>query len=158
MWPPSSPRDRAAFPPRRRCPGRPSDSRHVSGSPRHDLPGGRGRGLRSACAGVGGCRSDRAVRPRRRCAGDLVGVVKLSRRPNGHGRVCYALQEDCWDRGYATKAVEELIVFAFAAAGLDSLGAKHHPGNPMSGRVLEKAGFMRLGIKNGMAEYRLTLA
>ncbi|MFC7920832.1 GNAT family N-acetyltransferase [Streptomyces cinereoruber] len=91
-------------------------------------------------------------------AGDLVGVVKLGRRPNGHGRVSYVLREDCWGRGYATKAVEELVVFAFTTAGLDSLGAKHHPGNPVSGRVLEKAGFIRLGIQNGMVEYRLTLA
>ncbi|MFC7980086.1 GNAT family N-acetyltransferase [Streptomyces cinereoruber] len=91
-------------------------------------------------------------------AGDLVGVVKLGRRPGGHGRVSYVLREDCWGRGYATKAVEELVVFAFTTAGLDSLGAKHHPGNPVSGRVLEKAGFIRLGIQNGMVEYRLTLA
>ncbi|MFR9727295.1 GNAT family N-acetyltransferase [Streptomyces sp. MS19] len=90
-------------------------------------------------------------------AGDPVGVVKLGRRPNGHGRVSYVLREDCWGRGYATKAVEELVVFAFATAGLGSLGAKHHPGNPVSGQVLEKAGFIRLGIQNGMVEYRLTL-
>lgn len=91
-------------------------------------------------------------------AGDLVGVVKLGRRPNGHGRVSYVLREDCWGRGYATKAVAELVVSAFATAGFDSLGAKHHPGNPASGRVLEKAGFIRLGVQNGMVEYRLTLA
>ncbi|MFB7346113.1 GNAT family N-acetyltransferase [Streptomyces hydrogenans] len=91
-------------------------------------------------------------------AGDLLGVVKLGRRPSGHGRVSYVLREDCWGRGYATKAVAELVVFAFTTAGLDSLGAKHHPGNPASGRVLEKAGFMRLGIQNRMVEYLLTFA
>ncbi|MGW3371715.1 GNAT family N-acetyltransferase [Streptomyces hydrogenans] len=88
-------------------------------------------------------------------AGDLVGVVKLGRRPDGHGRVSYVLREDCWDQGYATKALKELIVFASTAAGLDSLGAKHHPDNPASGRVLVKAGFTPLGIQDGMIEYQL---
>ncbi|MER8047111.1 GNAT family N-acetyltransferase [Streptomyces sp. NPDC094032] len=88
-------------------------------------------------------------------AGDLVGVVKLGRRPDGHGRVSYVLREDCWGQSYATKAVKELVVFAFTTAGLDSLGAKHHPDNPASGRVLAKVGFTRLGIQRGMIEYHL---
>ncbi|MEV6393767.1 GNAT family N-acetyltransferase [Streptomyces sp. NPDC051907] len=88
--------------------------------------------------------------------GDLVGVVKLGRRPGGHGRLSYVVRGDCWDRGYATSAVRDLVVFAFTTAGLESLGAKHHPGNPASGRVLTKAGFTRLGIRHGMIEYHLT--
>ncbi|MCG7523552.1 GNAT family N-acetyltransferase [Streptomyces sp. OfavH-34-F] len=88
-------------------------------------------------------------------AGDLVGVVKLGRRPGGHGRVSYVLREDSWGRGHATQAVRELVAFAFTAGGFDSLGAKHHPGNPASGRVLAKAGFTRLGTRNGMVEYRI---
>ncbi|MFI2757540.1 GNAT family N-acetyltransferase [Streptomyces echinatus] len=89
-------------------------------------------------------------------AGDLVGVVKLGRRPNAHGRVSYVLRQDTWGHGYATAAVQQLITFA-AAAGFDSLGAKHDPGNPASGRVLTKAGFRRLGVSGGMVEYRLAL-
>ncbi|MFD3790174.1 GNAT family N-acetyltransferase [Streptomyces cyaneofuscatus] len=88
-------------------------------------------------------------------AGNLVGITKLGHRPDGHGRVSYVLREDRWGRGYATRAVEELVTFAFTTVGLDSLGAKHHPGNPASGRVLEKAGFTRVGRVNGMIEYRL---
>lgn len=88
-------------------------------------------------------------------AGDLVGITKLGHRPDGHGRVSYALREDRWGQGHATRAVEELVTFAFTTVGLDSLGAKHHPGNPASGRVLEKAGFKRVGVVNGMIEYRL---
>ncbi|WP_267246156.1 GNAT family N-acetyltransferase [Streptomyces sp. PR69] len=89
--------------------------------------------------------------------GDVVGVVKLGRRPGGHGRVSYILREDCWGRGYATDAVQELVTFAFTTAGLSSLGAKHHPDNPASGRVLTKAGFTRLGTRNGMLEYHLPM-
>lgn len=88
-------------------------------------------------------------------AGDLVGVVKLGRRQGGHGRVGYVLREDRWGKGYATRALKELAVFAFATAGLESLGAKHQPDNPASGRVLTKAGFTRLGVQGGMVEYYL---
>ncbi|EFL15754.1 GNAT family N-acetyltransferase [Streptomyces sp. C] len=88
-------------------------------------------------------------------AGDLVGVVKLGRRPAGHGRVSYVLREDTWGRGYATAAVEQLAASAFTAAALDSLGAKHHPDNPASGRVLTKAGFTCLGADGGFVHYWL---
>ncbi|MER7310659.1 GNAT family N-acetyltransferase [Streptomyces halstedii] len=88
-------------------------------------------------------------------AGDLVGVVKLGRRPGGQGRVGYVLREDCWGRGYATQAVQQLITFAFVTVGLDSLGAKVHPDNVASGRVLEKAGFTPLGMRGRMITYRL---
>ncbi|MET9427017.1 GNAT family N-acetyltransferase [Streptomyces sp. NPDC003036] len=88
-------------------------------------------------------------------AGELIGVVKLGRRPNGHGRLGYVLREDCWGRGYATSAVQELVVFAFTSFGLESLGGKHHAENPASGRVLTKAGFTRLGIRDGMIAYHL---
>ncbi|NEA19998.1 GNAT family N-acetyltransferase [Streptomyces halstedii] len=88
-------------------------------------------------------------------AGDLVGVVKLGRRPGGQGQVSYVLREDCWGRGYATQAVQQLIAFAFGIAGLDSLGAKIHPDNVASGRVLEKAGFTPFGMRGHMITYRL---
>ncbi|NJP48401.1 GNAT family N-acetyltransferase [Actinacidiphila epipremni] len=88
-------------------------------------------------------------------AGDLLGLVKLGHRPGGHGRVGYVLRDDSWGRGYATAAVRELARFAFTNAGFLSLGAKHHPGNTASGRVLVKAGFTRLGIRDGMVEYML---
>ncbi|MFJ3877434.1 GNAT family N-acetyltransferase [Streptomyces sp. NPDC090077] len=89
--------------------------------------------------------------------GDLVGVVKLGRRPQGHGRVSYILREDVWGLGYATAAVLLLADFA-AAAGFASLGAKHHPGNPASGRVLAKAGFTGIGAQNDMIEYHRDLS
>ncbi|MFI5638308.1 GNAT family N-acetyltransferase [Streptomyces goshikiensis] len=88
-------------------------------------------------------------------AGDLVGVVKLGRRRGNHGRVSYVLREDCWGNGHATASVRELVTFACTTAGFASLGAKHHPDNPASGRVLAKAGFTCAGIKAGMVEYTL---
>lgn len=90
-------------------------------------------------------------------SGDLVGIVKLGRRPGGHGRVSYVVREDCWGLGYATNAVRQLLVFASTTAHLASMGAKHHPANPASGRVLTKAGFTRLGVQDGMIEYHRSL-
>ncbi|MEU8764901.1 GNAT family N-acetyltransferase [Streptomyces sp. NPDC048659] len=87
--------------------------------------------------------------------GDLVGLVKLDRRPGAHGRLSYVVREDRWGRGYATEAVRRLVSLAFGTAGLVSLGAGHHPGNPASGRVLAKAGFTRLGPRDGVVEYHL---
>lgn len=87
--------------------------------------------------------------------GPAIGIVKLGRRPNRHGRVSYILRDDCWGHGYATQAVRELIDFAFGTTHFGSLGARHHPDNHASGRVLIKAGFVRLGTQCGMAEYYL---
>ncbi|GAA2433208.1 hypothetical protein GCM10010433_37310 [Streptomyces pulveraceus] len=88
--------------------------------------------------------------------GDLmVGLVKLGRRSGRYGRVSYVLRDDCWGHGYATAAVRELADFAFTTARFRSLGAKHHPDNHASGRVLIKAGFTRLGTQQGMIEYCL---
>ena len=70
-----------------------------------------------------------------------------------YGRVGYVFREDRWGSGHATRAVRELSAFAFGTLGLTSLGARHHPNNPASGRVLTKAGFTRTGVLNGMIAY-----
>lgn len=85
--------------------------------------------------------------------GELIGVVRLRLVTPRHGRVGYVFREDRWGGGHATRAVRELAAFAFGTLGLTSLGARHHPGNPASGRVLTKAGFLRTGVLNGMIEY-----
>lgn len=76
---------------------------------------------------------------------DLVGTISLRLREPGLGTLGYILREDTWGRGYATHAARQVVAFAFTLAGLDCLEAKHHPGNPASGRVLVKAGFTRVG-------------
>ncbi|MFD7065696.1 GNAT family N-acetyltransferase [Streptomyces sp. NPDC059913] len=87
--------------------------------------------------------------------GAAIGIVKLGRRPGRHGRVSYVLRDDCWGHGYATEAVRELIDLALGATRFWSLGAKHHPDNHASGRVLLRAGFTCLGARRGMIEYHL---
>lgn len=85
--------------------------------------------------------------------GELIGVVRLRLVTPQYGRVGYVFREDRWGSGHATRAVRELVAFAFATLDLTSLGGRHHLGNPASGRVLVKAGFTRTGVLNGMTEY-----
>lgn len=86
---------------------------------------------------------------------DLVGVIKLRRRSENHATLSYILREDTWGRGYATGAVGKLVTFAFTALGLGILTAKHHADNPVSGRVLVKNGFGRVGTVDGYELYEL---
>ncbi|MEU9857261.1 GNAT family N-acetyltransferase [Streptomyces sp. NPDC047974] len=87
---------------------------------------------------------------------DLIGRIAMRRRDPGTASLSYILREDTWGNGYATQAVQYVARFAFTAVGLDTLDAKHHPDNLASGRVLEKAGFTRLRMQDGLIEYHLT--
>lgn len=82
---------------------------------------------------------------------DLVGLIKLRDRAAGHATLSYILREDSWGRGYGTDAVRQVIAYAFTTTHLHRLSAKHHPGNPASGRVLSKAGFTRTTVFQGQA-------
>ncbi|MEU1907893.1 GNAT family N-acetyltransferase [Streptomyces hygroscopicus] len=82
---------------------------------------------------------------------DLVGLIKLRDRAAGHATLSYILREDSWGRGYGTDAVRQVIAYAFTTTHLHRLSAKHHPGNPASGRVLSKAGFTRTTVFQGRA-------
>ncbi|MFF6772678.1 GNAT family N-acetyltransferase [Streptomyces sp. NPDC012637] len=88
-------------------------------------------------------------------AQDLVGLVSLRVPQRGIGTLSYILREDTWGNGYATEAVTQIVAFAFTAAGLERLEAKHHPHNPASGRVLSKAGFARSGTVDLPGKYRV---
>ncbi|MFF4648189.1 GNAT family N-acetyltransferase [Streptomyces sp. NPDC001389] len=85
--------------------------------------------------------------------GDLIGVVKIHSRTESTGSISYILREDSWGRGYATDAVRQITDFAFNSVGLERLEAKHHPGNPASGRVLVKAGFAPTGRQDNFLTY-----
>ncbi|MBK0374187.1 GNAT family N-acetyltransferase [Streptomyces sp. RB110-1] len=76
---------------------------------------------------------------------DVIGLISLRRRAPTTGTISYILRDDSWGNGYATHAVHQVVTVAFTSAGLDRLEATHHPGNPASGRVLTKAGFVRIG-------------
>ncbi|NEE38540.1 GNAT family N-acetyltransferase [Streptomyces sp. SID7982] len=77
--------------------------------------------------------------------GDVIGLISLRRRAPARGTISYILRDDSWGNGYATHAVHQVVIVAFTSVGLNRLEAMHHPDNPASGRVLAKAGFVRIG-------------
>jgi len=77
--------------------------------------------------------------------GALVGCVEV--RPNADeadSLGCW-IGRPYWGLGYGTEAVRRVARFAFEDLGMAALGAAIMPDNVASGRVLEKAGFVRAG-------------
>lgn len=58
-----------------------------------------------------------------------------------NGELGYTFHRDHWGNGYATEAVNLLLVFGFNTLQLERISATCHPGNIGSIRVLEKSGF-----------------
>jgi [ribosomal protein S5]-alanine N-acetyltransferase len=54
--------------------------------------------------------------------------------------IAFALQQHCWNKGYATEAAEACINAAFTSLQIKSLVATVYPDNKPSLRVLEKLG------------------
>ena len=82
----------------------------------------------------------------------IAGTVALSnvvRGPLQSANLGYWVAERLTGRGLATKAVGEVIPFAFAELGLHRLEAGTLVDNIASQRVLEKNGFERIGIARG---------
>jgi len=80
----------------------------------------------------------------------LVGHLGLSWDPkHKRGGVGYWLARAARRRGLMTEAVREVVRYGFENLGLHRLEANHFPRNPASGRVLEKAGFVREGLLRG---------
>ena len=78
-------------------------------------------------------------------APQLVGACGLGRRPSGAVELGYWIARPFWGRGYATEACSALVEIA-RALGLPSLEGSHFIDNPASARVLDKLGFVALGI------------
>jgi RimJ/RimL family protein N-acetyltransferase len=75
----------------------------------------------------------------------LVGSCGLGRRASGAVEMGYWIGRPSWGRGFATEACTALVDIA-RTLGLASLEASHFIDNPASARVLEKLGFVPLGI------------
>ena len=77
----------------------------------------------------------------------LVGLAMLSRTPStpGHGELGYWIGPRERGRGYATAAVEQLLIRAFGRMALALVFARCSEANHASARVLVKLGFRRVG-------------
>jgi ribosomal-protein-alanine N-acetyltransferase len=81
--------------------------------------------------------------------GRMVGMIALAdvvREPLQLGNVGYFVAREHNGRGLATRAVADVVQFAFGEAGLHRLEAGTLPDNHASQRVLEKNGFARFGL------------
>lgn len=72
---------------------------------------------------------------------DLGGFVKKSM-----AELSYYFSADDWGKGFASKAVKEVVRFGFGELGLHRIQALVLPENTASLRVLEKNGFQREGL------------
>jgi ribosomal-protein-alanine N-acetyltransferase len=67
--------------------------------------------------------------------------------------LAYGLAPDVWGRGYATEAAAACVRAGFEQLGLERIVADVDPSNTASIRVLEKAGFARVGEEDGKLLY-----
>lgn len=78
----------------------------------------------------------------------LVGAIELrldlSER---RGELGYWIGAPFWGRGFATEAARALLSYAFEQLGLQRVEASYLPENEASGKVLEKLGLRREGVR-----------
>lgn len=87
--------------------------------------------------------------------GRIAGVISLGdviRESLQLANVGYFVAREFNGRGLATRAVAEVVQFAFGDAGLHRLEAGTLPDNLASQRVLEKNGFVRYGLAHGLLQ------
>ena len=78
--------------------------------------------------------------------GELVGAISLFNGEDRGNEIGYWIGVLHWGRGYATEALRRVIRHAFEDLDFECLLTYHFIHNPASGRVMEKAGMLHLGI------------
>ena len=85
-------------------------------------------------------------------SGQLVGGIGLRiDASQGIAELGYSLGKAWWGKGFATEAALAVTRHGFEVLKLHKVLACWFVGNEASGRVLEKAGFVREGIRRGQA-------
>ncbi len=77
--------------------------------------------------------------------GELIGGIGLTPKERGAAELGYWLGSDYWGRGYGTEAVNGLLGYVESHRTFDKIQASVHRDNALSGKVLEKAGFLAVG-------------
>jgi ribosomal-protein-alanine N-acetyltransferase len=86
----------------------------------------------------------------RRSDGELVGAVGLViEAEHARAELGYWIAVPEWNRGYGTEAARAAVNAAFELLKLNRVEAYHFARNPASGRVLDKAGMRREGVRRG---------
>ncbi|WP_327110049.1 GNAT family N-acetyltransferase [Nocardia sp. NBC_01730] len=89
-----------------------------------------------------------------RASGLVVGSIGLFwPAVDGELEIGYGVVASRRGRGYAAEATRALAAHALTAPEVHTVCAEVELSNPPSVRVLEKAGFVRLGVHDGIARY-----
>ncbi|MCL2171610.1 MAG: GNAT family N-acetyltransferase [Defluviitaleaceae bacterium] len=80
--------------------------------------------------------------------GKAIGCIDLRVDAN-HDKISfgYVLNRAYWGQGYMTEALRTIITFCFDKLDANRIEADHYAQNPASGRVMEKAGMTREGLR-----------
>lgn len=83
-----------------------------------------------------------------RADGDIVGEIVLEDPSicRSTYTVGFAIARDRWNQGICTRALEQVVRFAFEELRLHKVAGDCDCDNPASGRVMEKVGFTREGV------------
>ena len=84
--------------------------------------------------------------------GNLLGGTGLAFEAPTVAATGYVLARDAWGHGYATEALDAIVVVA-RDLGVQRLHALCHPNHQASIRVLEKCGFVLEGLLAGFADF-----
>jgi len=84
-----------------------------------------------------------------------IGISKVDEF-QGTGVLGYWLGENYWRSGYGSEALEKVLDFAFRKLKLRRLEASVFEGNPSSGKLLEKYGFVQEGYKREVVRSKAT--
>jgi len=79
-----------------------------------------------------------------KCIGNL--FLRLDQE-NDTASFGYVVNRNFWGKGYMTEALRTIIVFCFVKLEVNRIEAEHFGVNPASGRVMEKAGMTKEGIR-----------
>jgi RimJ/RimL family protein N-acetyltransferase len=78
----------------------------------------------------------------------LVGAIALGiTSEHARAELGYWIGRAFWNRGYATEAARAIVDFGFATLGLNRIQAQHFVRNAASGRVMEKIGMHKEGVR-----------
>jgi len=81
-------------------------------------------------------------------SGELYGCMGMGIDLNSNmGEIGYWIDPNHWNKGIATEAAEAIIRFGFEVKKFHKINASYFTYNPASGRVMEKVGMEREGLR-----------
>jgi len=82
-------------------------------------------------------------------SGEVIGSISVVHmiEPLEEAEVGYCLGQRWWGRGLMPEALKQVLRYLFFEVGFNRVTAGHDIDNPKSGRVMQKAGMLREGVR-----------